>query len=98
MIYSAGAGAAAAAAAAAMIQASQASGVIVHIDPADFLGIVQAEPDCVIVHAWGGFWSKHHRYLTSFRGLAFFAKSRDVLELPSHCLHVEAKKIWIPGE
>jgi hypothetical protein len=36
-------------------------------------------------------------YLTSYKGLAFTAKSRDPIPLPSGAEVVEAEKIWIPG-
>ena len=92
---SAGAGAAAAA---AVIQATRASGVIVQIDPADFCWIIERNSEPLVVHTFGGFFTKTHRYLTSYRGLAFYTKSPRELQLPSHCQWVEAKSIWIPGQ
>lgn len=90
-------GASAGAAAAAIAQATKASGVIVSIDPDDFRLIVQQNEEPLVVHAIGGFFSKTHRYLTSYRGLAFYTKSLIELPLPQHCQVVEAKTIWIPG-
>jgi hypothetical protein len=100
MTYAAGAGASAgggAAAAAAIAQATKASGVIVRVSPSDFLAIVGLNDEPLAVHATGGIFRTNHQYLTSYRGLAFFAKSPDVLELPAHCQLIEADKIWIPG-
>jgi hypothetical protein len=94
---SAGAHAGAAAAAAMIAQATKASGVIVRVDPDDFLAILQWNEAPLAVHARGGFWRKHHDYLTSYRGLAFFTKSKTELALPEHCQVVEAGKIWIPA-
>ena len=92
------AGAAGAAAAAQMIaEATKASGVIVRVEPATLLGIVELNAEPLVVHARGGFFSSAHQYLTSYRGLAFFAKSKIELPLPAHCQLIEAKKIWIPG-
>ncbi len=86
-----------AAAAAAIAEATKASGVIVRVEPADFLLIVELNLEPLAVHATGGFFRTHHQYLTSYRGLAFFTKSSDPLQLPEHCQVVEAQKIWIPG-
>ena len=86
-----------AAAYAAMIEATKASGVIVRVAPADFLSLLDINPEPIVVHATGGLFSTHHQYLTSFRGLEFFTKQGDPLTLPEHCVRVEAKKIWIPG-
>jgi hypothetical protein len=50
-----------------------------------------------VVHATGGFFSTNYRYLTSYKGLAFFTKSPTPLDLPSGTELVQAKAIWIPG-
>jgi hypothetical protein len=94
---SAGANAGAAAAAAAIAQATKASGVIVRVAPDDFLRIIDENDEPLVVHAPTGFFSSKHAYLTSYRGLAFYAKSDAPLVLPEHCQLVEAQKIWIPG-
>jgi hypothetical protein len=94
---SVGASSGAAAAAAAIAQATKASGVIVRVGPDDFLRIVDQNDEPLVVHATGGFFSVKQQYLTSYRGLAFFTKSAEVIPLPAHCQVVEAEKIWIPG-
>jgi hypothetical protein len=86
-----------AAAAAAIAQAIKASGVIVRVEPNDFLGIVHRQPGALVVHATGGFFSTNYQYLMSYKGLAFFTKSSEPLNLPSGTELVEAKAIWIPG-
>jgi hypothetical protein len=91
---SAGAGAAAAA---AIAQAIKASGAIVNVEPEDFLRILQRTQTPLVIHAVGGFFSTNYRYLTSYKGLAFFTKSPDPLDLPNSSEVVLAKKIWIPG-
>lgn len=91
------AGASAAAAAAAVAQAIKASGVIVRVEPVDFLAILRRQPGALVVHATGGFFSTNYQYLTSYKGLAFFTKSPDPLDLPSGTEMVQARSIWIPG-
>lgn len=90
------AGAAAAAAAKARIRARLASGVIVKLDPGDWLDVVEREPAPLVVHAPGGFLRAAHTYLTSHRGLAFVTRSSDRLELPPDAEVVEAERIWTP--
>lgn len=94
---SAGAAGAAAGAAAAIAQATKASGVIVRVEPSEFMRIVSLNEEPLVVHAPGGFFSSRQSYLTSYRGLAFFTKSDVPLSFDSHCQMVEAEKIWIPG-
>jgi len=90
------AGSGGAAAAAAIAQATKASGVIVQVAPEAFGAILELNDEPLVVHATGGVFSTTHRYLTSYRGLAFFTKSKPVLPLPAHCQVVEAGRIWIP--
>jgi hypothetical protein len=94
---SAGAHGGAAAAAAMIAQATKASGVIVRVEPDDFLAILDWNDAPLAVHAPGGIFGKRHNYLTSYRGLAFYTQSKPELSLPAHCQVVEASKIWIPG-
>ena len=94
---SAGAAGGAAAAAAAIAQAVKASGVIVHVEPDEFLGILRRQPGALVVHATGGFFSTTYKYLTSYKGLAFFTKAPAPLDLPAGTELVQAKAIWVPG-
>jgi predicted ATPase len=87
-----------AAAAAAMIaQAIKASGTIVSVEPIDFLTVLERQSEPMVVKSTGGFFGTWHRYLTSYKGLAFYVQSRMPIDLPVHCELIEAKKIWIPG-
>lgn len=91
-------GATAGASAGEMIaEAIKASGAIVRMSPEDFLAILVRMEHPLVVVAQGGFLSAKYQYLTSYKGLAFFAKSDKPLELPGAAEVVRAKKIWIPG-
>jgi ABC-type branched-subunit amino acid transport system substrate-binding protein len=86
----------AAAAAAAVAQAIKASGVVVRVEPEEFLKIVRRTENPLVVVAPGGFFSRGYQYLASYKGLAFFTKSPDPLPLPPGAEIVEAGSIWIP--
>ena len=93
----AGGAAAAGAAAAAIAQAIKASGAIVKVDPENFQGILDRQPEApLVVEAQGGFFSTKYEYLTSYKGLVFYTKSSSQLPLPSDCEIILAAKIWIP--
>jgi len=85
------------AAAAAAVQATNASGVVIRVTPQDFLKILNRQRDFLVVHAAPRFFSRSHRYLTSYRGLAFWTKSSEVLHLPSGAELVETQSMWMPG-
>ena len=86
------------AAAAAIAQATRASGVIVHLEPEEFQRVLYRNDQAVVVTvpAKGSVFSKHHQYLTSYRGLAFYTRSENRLHMPGGAEVIEAKKLWVP--
>ena len=93
----AGAGAGAATTAAARIQALRANGVIIKLSPQEMRALLQRSEAPLVVRARGGFFTAKHRYLTSYKGLAFFTKNGEPLNLPSDTELIVPGKIWIPG-
>lgn len=94
MVYGAGASAAIAA---AIAQAIKASGAIVRMEPDDFLQILSRTERPLVVIAKGGVIKANYRYLTGYKGLAFYTKSSIPLMLPGNVEVVMSKEIWIPG-
>lgn len=92
-----GASAASGAAAAAIAEAIRASGAIVRVGPNDFLAVIRRSKNPLVVIAEGGLFRKHYRYLSAYKGLAFFTQSQEVLNLPGDAEIVQCEKIWIPG-
>ena len=90
------AAASAAAASAALANAVKACGTIVHLEPGEFQKILSFQKDPLVVQARGGFLTKSYKYLTGYKGLAFFCKSRTELTLPGESQRIQAKKISIP--
>lgn len=86
----------AAAAHAALVNAVKASGVVVRLEIVEWLKILERTERPLVVIGTGGVFKKHNQYLTSYRGLAFFATSKDAIVLPPRCEIVQAKKISIP--
>lgn len=80
----------------AIANASKASGVIVQLAAGDFMAVLKRADRPLVVVARAGVFSKHFRYLTSYKGLAFYTKSQEALVLPSQVEVVAAEKIWIP--
>ena len=88
---------AAAAAGAAIAQAIKASGVLVRVSPEDFDAILSKAEKPLVIASTGGFISTNFQYLTSYKGFAFFTKSRVELILPPKAEVIAAQRIWIPG-
>jgi hypothetical protein len=88
---------AAAAGAAVIAEAIRAAGTIVRLEPEGLRQIMRRqETPLVVVSASRFLWTTYH-YLTSYRGLAFYAKAREPIALPPRCEVIEAKQIWIPS-
>jgi hypothetical protein len=88
--------AAGAAVAAAIANAIKASGVLVSVTPEDFAAILRRTERPLIVATQGGFFSTSYKYLTSYKGFAFYTKSTAPLVLPGGAEIVNAKGISIP--
>lgn len=81
----------------AIAEAIKASGVMVRVEPEDFLKILSKVDKPLVIYAEGRFFSKKHQYLTSYKGFAFFVKTAEPLKLAPETELVRAGKIWIPG-
>lgn len=84
-------------AAAAIANAIKASGSIVRVEPNTFADILRKTERPLIVYAQGGLFSTKHQYLTSYRGLTFFTKSSQQIDLPRAVEIIVAKTIWMPS-
>ena len=90
-------GSQAATSAAAGMQAINALGVVISVEPRDFSAIVQKQDKPLVVHAKAGFLGGKNHYLTSYKGLAFFCRSREKLSISNDVELIEAGRIWVPG-
>ncbi|MBN1997777.1 hypothetical protein JW935_09505 [candidate division KSB1 bacterium] len=92
-----GAVAGGAAAAAAIANAIKAAGSIIRVEPRDFEIILSKQKSPLIVFTTGGVFTTNFQYLTNYKGLTFFTKSSQQLNLPGDAEVVAAKTIWIPN-
>ncbi len=83
--------------AAAIANAVKASGAIVRVDPDAFAKIAARVNNPLIVVAEGGWLRKNYQYLTSYKGLIFFAKSLQPVYLGPNVEIVKASAIWVPN-
>ena len=86
-----------AAAAAAIAQAIKASGVIVNVKPPDFQTVLARMENPLVVISEEKIFRTTYKYLTSYKGIAFFTKSKEPLQIDSRSEIVCAKSIWVPG-
>ena len=75
----------------------KAVGVICKVTPEDFVAILRKVEKPLVVVAEGGFFSPKRKYLTSYKGLAFYTQSGDEIQFSADTEIVTANKIWIPA-
>jgi hypothetical protein len=84
------------AAAAAAINAIKASGAIVQVAPEDFQRLVMRLDDPLVVVNESSFFGTRYKYLTAYKGLVFYTKSREPLSVGGRAELIRAQRIWIP--
>lgn len=90
-------GAAAGAAAAAIANAVKASGAIVRVEPREFSKVLERTEEPLVVFTEGSLFGPKYQYLTAYKGLIFYTKTKELIALPARAETVPADKIWIPG-
>jgi hypothetical protein len=93
------AGAAGGAAAAAAMQAKLAMGMLVRVEPEEFLRLVEGQDNALVVRAASRkvlFFEVPWRYMTPYRGLAFWTQSKTPLGFRAKVEFVEAVQIHVP--
>lgn len=81
---------------AVVANAIKACGTVVRVEPAEFLRILSFGDRPLVVNTVGGLFSVSYKYLTSYRGLAFYCKSPTELGLPGNTELIHANKMSIP--
>lgn len=82
--------------AAAVANAIKASGVVVRLDPPEWLKIIKRSDNPLVVISRGGMFRRKYQYLTTYRGLAFYTTSEHPLMLPGRTELINAKSISVP--
>lgn len=85
------------AAAEAIANAIKASGVLITVSPEDFDVILRKNEKPLVISATGGIFRTNYKYLTSYKGFAFFTKCPAPLMFPPKIEVIVAEKIWIPS-
>jgi hypothetical protein len=82
--------------AAAVANAIKASGVVVRLDPPEWVKIIKRGDNPLIVISRGGMFRRKYQYLTTYRGLAFYTTSEHPIMLPGRVELINAKSISVP--
>jgi hypothetical protein len=77
-------------------KAKMASGLVVQVEPSYFLEILSKDSALIVVHAEPRLFAPQHRYLTSYKGIGFYAISKTPLDLPTVAEMIEAKRLSVP--
>lgn len=77
------------------MNANKAMGSIITVEPEQFLDILGKTEKPLVVHSPSGILTKN-KYITSYKGLVFFTKTKDQLLIPAAAEIINAKKISVP--
>ena len=80
----------------AVSNAIKACGSIIRIDEQAFTDLIAKMKEPLIVTTSGGVFSGKNKYLTSYKGLTFFCKTKTAIDLPNDAEVIKAQKITIP--
>ena len=67
------------------------------VAPHDFVAILEKVEEPLVVCAEGGFLSARYQYITGYKGLVFYTKSKTAFTFSPEVELVMANKIWIPS-
>jgi len=84
--------------AAEVVKAIMAYGVVVQVEPNVFLTtLAKIEVPLVVMSHNKNLFSELFQYLTTYKGLSFYAESKQPLELPNMIELVEVERMRIPS-
>ncbi len=81
----------------AIANAIKAFGVVVTVKNQDFISILQRTQKPLVAMTGKSFWSPNYKYISCYKGLAFFTKSKEPLMLPGDVELVMSDEIKIPS-
>jgi hypothetical protein len=81
----------------AIANAIKAFGVVVTVTNRDFMTILERSEKPLVVMSNKRFFSPNYKYITSYKGLAFYTKSDEMLRLPGEAELVLSQKIRLPA-
>lgn len=79
-----------------VMNAIKATGIVVRLEPPEWLTILKRTDNPLVVVTHGGMFKPKYQYLTSYRGLAFYTKSTHAIVLPGRAEVITAKSMSIP--
>jgi hypothetical protein len=74
----------------------KACGSIIHLEPEDFDKMLATLDSPLVVTAESGVFSTTYKYVTHYKGLTLYCKSKEELRLPAKAEVLRAKSIVVP--
>lgn len=73
-------------------------GMMVRVEPDDFLGFLARQAGGLVVHSdKKGWFCAKYRYMSPYRGVVLVTEAPTPLSIPSDFELIQAKSIWVPG-
>ena len=76
-------------------RAMRAFGMLVRVNPEDFMTILSKNEKPLVVFTEKKFIVSSYHYLTSYKGFIFYTKTKSPMQLTSNVELIQAKSMWV---
>ena len=80
-----------------LINAVRSFGVVCTVEQDEFMTLVSHQECPLVLTSVGGIFTTEYRYLTSYKGIAFFCKTPYQLQIPDTAETVQVKNLVVPS-
>ena len=80
----------------ALANANRVTGPFIRLEPEAFETILSRSESPLVVCAPAGMFGRGYQYVTSYKGLTFYTKSKESLRVPPDAEIVQAQSMTVP--
>lgn len=80
-----------------IVNAIRSFGVICTVDADEFQSVLKRSDQPLVLTSTGGLFVTQYLYLTSYKGIAFYCRAKEPLELPNDAEIVQVNSLMVPG-
>jgi hypothetical protein len=75
---------------------AKASGIVVHLEPKEFVSLIGRDSNNLVIVARAGIRRRKYQYLAWYKGIVFVAESNFPLHFPKTVEVINANRMWVP--
>ena len=71
-------------------------GIVISVETDEFMRLMKQAGNALIIHQQPSWWQTYNRYLMSYRGMAFYTRSKEELSISKYAEVIAAKNFYVP--